>query len=267
VKNQIKILLTHLIPSKLRPWAKMTYKRARFFGFRYKCPFCRSFLKTFLPFGYDFPVLKECKVIGGGYRLNAQCPICDSFDRERLLFLYLRRKTDLFARRYRLLHVAPETVLEKILRSKSNIDYVTADLLAPDVMIKINLTGIRFPDHSFDAIICNHVLEHIIDDRKAMAELYRVLKPSGWAVLQVPISLSLGSTYEDASIMTEEGREQAFGQADHVRIYGQDYKTRLEQTGFKVEIFNWISEISDFGGSQNLFGLIKDERVYLARRM
>jgi hypothetical protein len=119
VKRQIKKLLKYLVPPGMRPWAKTAHKRIKFSGLRYKCPLCRSFIKTFLPFGRDFQVLKEHKVIGGGYRLNAQCPVCGSLDRERLLFLYLRRKTDLFARPNRLLHVAPEPVLEKILRSKS----------------------------------------------------------------------------------------------------------------------------------------------------
>jgi SAM-dependent methyltransferase len=260
-------LSKNLIAPRFRPWVKTIYNKVRFFGFRYQCPLCKSFVRTFCSFGDDFPVLKQHKVIGGGYRLNAQCPVCDSLDRERLLFLYLLRKTNVFAARYRLLHVAPETALEKILRQKTNLDYVTADLLAPGVMIKMDLTDIPFPDHYFDAIICNHVLEHIIDDRKAMSELYRVLKPSGWAITQVPISLTLETTYEDASITAEKAREQAFGQSDHVRIYAKDYKKRLEQTGFKVNIFDWTTETDNFGGSKNLFGLVKNEGVYIATRI
>jgi predicted SAM-dependent methyltransferase len=153
-----------------------------------------------------------------------------------------------------------------VFSQQNNLDYVTADLLAPDVMVKMDLTDIPFPDGAFDAIICNHVLEHIIDDRKAMSELYRVLKPSGWAILQVPISLTLESTYEDFSITTEKGREDAFGQGDHVRIYGKDYKTRLQQTGFKVDIFDWTAESTNFGGYKNLFSLIEDERLYVAKK-
>jgi SAM-dependent methyltransferase len=210
-------------------------------------------------------VLKEHDVVGSGYR-HTLCPVCHSFDRERLLYLYLLYETDLFAGRYRVLHIAPEQRVKTVLSRKINLEYLTADLLESDVMIKVDITNIHFRDDSFDAIICNHVLEHIIDDRRAMAELYRVLKPSGWAILQVPISLSLGTTYEDTSITTEKGREKAFGQSDHVRIYAKDYETRLSQTGFKVDIFDWTAERASFGGPRNLFGLDERERVYIARK-
>jgi predicted SAM-dependent methyltransferase len=115
-------------------------------------------------------------------------------------------------------------------------------------------------------IICNHVLEHIIDERRAMYELYSILKQGGWAILQVPISVSLESTYEDFSIITPSEREQVFGQADHVRIYARDYTQRLEQVGFAVDIFDWTANNHCFGGQKNKFGLIEDERVYCARK-
>jgi SAM-dependent methyltransferase len=206
------------------------------------------------------------KVVGGGYRLNSLCPICDSFDRERLLYLYLLHKTDIFRSAKKLLHVAPEEKVKAILSSKTNLDYLTADLSAKDVRIEMDTTDIRFPDNSFDAIICNHVLEHIIDDRKAMTELRRVLKPAGWAILQVPVSLSLDQTYEDFSITTARGREEAFGQHDHVRIYAADYEAKLASAGFKVDVFRWIAEGRSFGGRKNRFGLNEDECVYVVRK-
>ena len=115
---------------------------------------------------------------------------------------------------------------------------------------------------SSDAIICNHVLEHIPDDRKAMKELRRVLKPGGWGILQVPISYVLAATHEDPSIVTTEAREQAFGQYDHVRIYAKDYVDRLVGAGFKVEQFDWTKQGDAFGGSSNRFALIPEERVF-----
>ncbi len=129
-------------------------------------------------------------------------------------------------------------------------------------MVRMDITDIQFPENSFDAIICNHVLEHVIDDYKAMTELHRVLKPGGWAILQVPISLSLDKTYEDFSITTARGREEAFGQDDHVRIYAKDYASRLEQAGFKVNVFNWDAVAGSFGGSSNKYGLNEDEQIY-----
>lgn len=126
----------------------------------------------------------------------------------------------------------------------------------------MDITDIRFPDDYFDEIICNHVLEHVIDDGKAMSELYRILNPGGWAILQVPISLTLKNTYEDFSITTITGREQALGQDDHVRIYAEDYQARLAQAGFKVNVFKWVNERKNFGGRRNVFGLIEEEDVY-----
>lgn len=240
--------------------------RVRYYGFRYRCPFCNAHLKLFLPSGYHFPILKEKYIIGGGYRQNALCPICGSMDRERLLYLYLRHKTEIFKRPARLLHIAPESKIKAVLHKNVNINYLTTDFSRKGVMMTMDITDISCRDNSFDTIICNHVLEHIIDDRKAMSELYRILKPGGWAILQVPISASLESTYEDFSIITPLERERVFGQADHVRIYARDYAQRLEQAGFAVDIFEWSANNHYFGGQKNKFGLIEDEPVYCARK-
>jgi len=262
MKNKIKKILKAMIPSRLRPRIRLAYKKIRFFGLRHLCPFCKSRLGRFLPYGLTFPVLTEKKVVGGGYRLNTLCPVCDSFDRERLLYLHLVHKTEIFSKPQKVLHIAPEVRVRNVLTGKANIDYLTADLMADNVMAKVDITDIRYPDNSFDSIICNHVLEHVIDDRKAMSELYRVLKPGGWAILQVPMSLALESTYEDFTINTPEGREIAFGQNDHVRIYAKDYVDRLSQAGFKVELHNWYAENDNFGGRANRFGLNEEECVY-----
>ena len=147
-----------------------------------------------------------------------------------------------------------------------NVEYVTADIFKKDVLVKMNITDIQFPDDSFDAIICNHVLEHIIDDGKAMSELYRTLRPGGWAILQVPVSQVLTNTYEDFSITTMEGREEAFGQYDHVRIYAEDYQDRLAQAGFTVSVFKWVTEAEKFGGRRNFFGLNEEESVYFVSK-
>jgi len=187
-------------------------------------------------------------------------------DRERLVYLILRRVTDVFEKPTRLLHVAPERQLSGVLKSHPTVDYLTADLHSTHVMVKMDICTIHFPDEHFDGIVCNHVLEHIVDDRRAMAELYRVLRPNGWAILQVPLSLALDHTYEDFSITTPAGREAAFGQHDHVRIYARDYKDRLESVGFKVNVVRWTTRVHDFGGPGNRFGLNAREEVYLAAK-
>jgi SAM-dependent methyltransferase len=242
-------------------WRKLLY-----WGLRYQCPLCRSSLRTFLPFGARAPVFASLQVVGGGYRPNARCPSCGCLDRERLVYLSLLRVTNAFAQQTRLLHVAPERQLSGILKNQATIDYLTADLHSTQVMVKMDISTIPFPDGHFDGIICNHVLEHVRDDRTAMTELYRVLRPTGWAILQVPISLALDRTYEDFSITTPAGREAAFGQHDHVRIYARDYQDRLEDVGFKVNVFHWTARVHDFGGRRNRFGLNEREAVYLATK-
>jgi len=172
----------------------------------------------------------------------------------------------LLSRGKKLLHVAPEGHLGTWLQSKRELDYVTADFHMDHVDYRIDLTKMPFSDMSFDAIICNHVLEHIPDDTKAMAELFRVLKRGGWVVLQVPISLSLDATYEDFSITDPGERERAFGQHDHVRIYGSDYVDRLKRVGFIVEPFCWYADNKAYGGDMNRFGLNERETVFFATR-
>ncbi|MCD4735274.1 MAG: methyltransferase domain-containing protein [Bacteroidales bacterium] len=262
----IKSLVKSLLPGKYHQQIKWFVFRNLYRGSNYQCPLCKSNLKKLLPFGSDLPVFSKYKIVGGGYRPNALCPVCNSSDRERLLYLFLKHKTNLFNENLKLLHIAPENNLERILKLQSNLEYVTGDLLSEFVMHKIDICDIQFEDNFFDAIICNHVFEHVPDDQKAMEELFRVLKPGGWAILQVPISQALEKTYEDFSITSPEEREKAFGKSDHVRIYGKDYVDRLKMAGFRVEKYKWISEKELFGNGKNIFALNKGEDVFLVRK-
>jgi SAM-dependent methyltransferase len=244
---------------------KRPLKRAYYFGRRRECPFCRSHVRAFRPWGEDFPVLREKQVVGGQRRDDCLCPVCRSIDRERLLYLYLLNETAIFRDDVELLHIAPEQRLRATLERAANVRYTTADLAAPDVTMRMDITDIPSPDGSFDAIICSHVLEHVPDDRRAMAELHRVLRPGGWAVLQVPMSLTLPATYEDPSIVDAAARERAFGQFDHVRIYALDYVDRLAASGFAVEAFSWPRTVA-YGGAENRYGLDEREPVFIARK-
>lgn len=266
IKKILKAYLKIIIPAKLRSRLRTIQKQINYFGLMYKCPICNSHLKLFLTDGCRAPVLKEKNVVGGGYRHKNLCPICGSLDRDRLLYLFLKHKTNIFDTPQKLLHIAPEARVAAILGAKVSIDYLTADLYSKDFMVTMDITDIQFPTDSFDAIICNHVLEHIIDDHKAISELYRTLKPGGWAILQVPISISLNKTFEDFSITTKTGREEAFGQEDHVRIYAMDYKDRLAQAGFKVNVFKWVTDHNDFGGHKNIFGLNEEECLFFVNK-
>ncbi|MFG1422806.1 methyltransferase domain-containing protein [Roseixanthobacter liquoris] len=234
-------------------------------GWRLRCPVCEARLPSFLPGGIDEPVLAERRVIGGGRRPHAICPICGCPDRIRLLYLFLRNRTDLLADMHRLLHVAPEPHLRACFLRMSDLHYVTADIDRPDVDLIMDLMRMPLADACVDAVICSHVLEHVPDDRRALSELFRVLRPGGWAILQVPIAAN-GATYEDPSIICAEEQRMAFGQRGHVRLYGADFPDRLGEAGFTVEIFSWRSEPERYGGAQNVFGLIPQENVFVARR-
>ena len=268
IKQLLKRVLVRL---GLEPLGRSIWTRTRSiwtltrnFGLQYQCPMCRAHLKAFLPGGEHHAVLTEKTIVGGGCRSNVFCPICGCWDRERLAYLYLKNRPHLLSRSTKLLHVAPEPNLSSWLRSKAELDYVSADLSMNNVDLNIDLTKIPFPNSTFNAIICNHVLEHIPNDRAAMAEFFRVLKPDGWAMLQVPISFHLAATYEDFSIIDPVDRERAFGQNDHVRIYAMDYVDRLKQAGFAVDLFDWRRNNEDYGGENNKFGLIDREIVFLA---
>jgi predicted SAM-dependent methyltransferase len=235
-----------------------------FAGDRFECPFCGGRFSRFLPFGDDLSAFKEKRVVGAGHRPNALCPQCLSLDRERLVYLYLKTKTGVFRDQTRLLHVAPEKNLKRLLEASPNIDYAAADSVSPLARVKMDVTRIPYAADSFDVIICNHVLEHVQDDRRAMAELYRVLKPAGCAILQVPVSMLLDETCEESAVDTPKERERLFGQSDHVRIYARDYKERLEEAGFGVELYNFAEEMGESFSAR--WGLIKEENLYVGSK-
>jgi SAM-dependent methyltransferase len=186
------------------------------------CPICGRFSRKFGKYGI-IP------------RDDAECTWCGSLERHRLVWLYLTGMTDIFDdRKKRMLHVAPEACLEKLLKTRIGSGYLTADLDNQRAMEKIDIQNIQHPSDSFDIFICSHVLEHVPDDIRAMREIYRVLRPSGWGIFLVPITSE--RTIEDPSITDKVGRKRLFGQEDHVRRYGPDFKDRLCKAGFKVKV-------------------------------
>lgn len=136
--------------------------------------------------------------------------------------------------------------------------YITADIESPLAKVKMDIHQIPFSENIFDVVICNHVLEHVQDDIKAMSEIRRVLKPGGWAIMQVPFFSPVSDvTIEDSTIITPREREKAFGQDDHVRMFGKDYSKRIERAGLKaVE--------DDFAKTQpEKYGLQRAEILYI----
>ena len=184
--------------------------------------------------------------MGGGYRYSL-CPRCYSIDRKRLIYWFIVNKTNILNsdKTINLLHIAPEKNLQNTLKSSSHIEYISGDLNSlMGCDIRLDIIDMNFEDNFFDVIIRNHVLEHIVDDRKAMRELFRVLRLKGFAILQVPISKKAKETFEDFSITSPEERERYFGQKDHLRIYDKYYKERLESVGFKLDLYDIKKDLS-----------------------
>lgn len=231
---------------------------------RFICPFCGCRTSRLLPFGIESKANMDLHIIGGGRR-NVLCPECGSHDRERLVFVYLKYVAKIFVRPdISILHIAPEPRIATIIRRCRNITYRCGDLFAegysyPAYVENMDVRHLPFDEGHFDIIICNHVLEHIPDDMRAMDEIHRVLKADGLAILQVPISYKIDRTLEDFSIIDPQERLQHFGQADHCRIYGADYFDRLRRAGFIVEKTN-------IAGSFPLFALNPEEDLFVCRK-
>lgn len=207
-------------------------------GDKFTDPIDEKSFKSFLPYGY------------GNQRNNVLSPSTLSLERHRLLWLYLQNETDFFSTENltetkKVLHFAPEQCFLKRFRKLKNINYTTTDLLSPIADVKADICDLPFEDNSYNVILCNHVLEHIPDDTKAMQELYRVMKPGGMGVFQIPQDLDRAETFEDDSITDQKERARIFGQYDHVRVYGGDYFDKLRSIGFKVDEVNYTSKLSE----------------------
>jgi SAM-dependent methyltransferase len=213
------------IVSLLQGWAKILLRIARsgsYYGTGRGCPVCGRSSRKFSSYGR---VPRE----------DAMCLYCGALERHRLVWLYFSRKTNLFdGKPKKMLHIAPEKCFEQRLIKRLGEGYLTADLVDPDVMVRMDICDIEYADETFDVIYCSHVLEHVLDDRCAMRQFHRVMKKDGWAILLVPISGEI--TFEDSTIVAPCERLRAFEHEDHVRRYGADYIDRLREAGFNVAV-------------------------------
>ncbi len=200
-------------------------------GNKYTDPIDNKSFRKFLPYGYEVQ------------RQNVLSPSTLSLERHRLLWLYLTNETNFFTSKKKVLHMAPEQCFLSRFK-KLNHEYITADIDSPIADVKADIVNLPFTDNSFDVVLCNHVLEHIQDDTKAMKELFRVMKKGGMGIFQVPQDLNRDVTFEDNSITDPKERAKIFGQYDHVRVYGRDYFDKLRSVGFKVEEVNYSQKIS-----------------------
>lgn len=221
-------------------------------GNKVQCTVCDSTFRSFLPYGR-------------AARANALCPNCLALERHRLIWLYLKEKTSFFEEQLHFLHIAPEICFIDRFEKLPNLGYITADIESPLAKVKMDIHQIPFEANTFDASMCNHVLEHVNNDLQAMSELFRVLKPGGWAILQVPFFFPLEeTTIEDPTEKDPKVRERKFGQDDHVRKYGKDYADRIRSVGFEVIEDDFVNTFSQ--DIQKRFGLPVDETIYFCQK-
>lgn len=254
--------LFRLVLAKIpRPWLiRLSYVASPLLawyyrGKRYQDPIDGRQYRKLLPYGY-----------GDRQRENALAPGSLSLERHRLLWLYLQQQTDFFdaGKTRKMLHIAPEQCFYKRFRKMGNLEYITGDLNSPIADVQMDLHQIPFDDNTFELVFCNHVLEHVQDDRQCMREIYRVLKPGGWAILQVPQDPEKAETDEDPSVTDPKERIRRFGQYDHVRMYGLDYPDRLTEAGFRVDIVDVPGKMDK--QSREKYALPEKELLYVGRK-
>ena len=257
MKSFIKWILNHIprtLLQRVAGWA-VPILGLWYAGRGRKCPICGKLVREFLPYGY------------GKTGRDALCPRCLALERHRLLWLYIERETELLNGYPTLLHIAPEVALKRQFErhyGKEYADnYLTADLESPLAKLHFDIQDIPLEDESVDIVICNHILEHVEDDRKALRELHRILRPGGWGVVLVPQDYERATTFEDDSITSPEERARIFGQYDHRRIYGRDYAERVRECGFEVEEIEYEKALSEEEIKQYSTG---KERLYIIKR-
>lgn len=244
-------MLTKGAREAIRRWAYRSLALI-LWGRRFTCPLCHHRYRRFATF-----------VVDPSYR-NLMCPWCLSLERHRLLWLYIIDKTEILAKPIRLLHLAPEYPLYQAFRAAPNIRCVTGGLDASFIQVAMDLVHTPLKNDLFDVIICSHVLEHILEDVAAMRELCRVLKPGGLGFLQSPLDDNREVTFEDPQCLTPEDRARTFGQSDHVRIYGLDYKDRLEEAGFTVRVDGYVKTLPPEIITR--YGLVATENLYICTK-
>ncbi|MCB0221330.1 MAG: methyltransferase domain-containing protein [Chrysiogenetes bacterium] len=243
-----------LLPQPLERPLRRAYWRLRtlsMWGRQRSCTCCGLGFRAFLPGGDSL-------------RPDARCPACGALERHRLLARYLETQTDLLRGEFRVLHLAPEPAISLVLERNRSLDVVRADLQSAWADHHVDVTDLPFESNSFDVVLCLHLLEHIEDEAAALRELLRVMKPGGWGVIHSPVEWAREYTYEDSTITSADERLKAFGQSDHVRIYGADYPERLRAAGFEVSVCPYAEQLGE--AAVEKFGLEPGERLVLCRR-
>lgn len=229
-----------------------------------ECLLCGNKIIKFEAAGERNPIFLKKKIIGGGFRKNAVCPCCGSIDRNRWVFWVLKNHTDIFLKECTVVHFAPEQQIRNKLESSVNCDYYPGNVIRGGGLHKIDVTDIPYVDKFADYIIINHVMEHVADEEKAIKEMKRILKNDGKIIMSFPISMEQ-NTFENKAIVSEEDRDKYYGQKDHVRLYGMDYKERFENYGLIIKIFSPKDYFND--ADIEKYGLLKDDILMLCSKI
>lgn len=226
------------------------------------CILCGKKIEEFLPSGVEAELFRNHRIVGGGVRKHAACPNCGCIDRHRWCMFVLMHDTSILNRPCTVLHFAPENGIARLIGTNKECRYYSADLISGRAMMQMDLREIFFQDSVFDYIIANHVLEHVKDEKSVIDELKRVLKQDGVMILSFPVCLDQ-DTFEESDILTEEERLSYFGQEDHVRLYGRDFKERLESYGLSVEVKIPEQELSH--EEIKKYGFIQNDMILLCK--
>jgi SAM-dependent methyltransferase len=255
LKKIISFFLKNVPRKYLQLFSHIVLKAASIFyyGNKVTCPVCEHNFRKFMPYGR---IARE----------NALCPNCLALERHRLMWLFLKEKTDFFKKEKKVLHIAPELCFIDRFEKLHGENYITADIESPLAKVKLDVHKMPFEDNTYEVVFCNHVMEHVEDDQKAMSEIYRVMKPEGYAILQIPLFHPLPEvTFEDKSIVDPKAREEAFGQDDHVRLYGKDYAEKIRNVGFEVVEDDFGNRLTE--NQKSKYALPKKEPIFFCKKV
>ena len=228
-----------------------------------ECIICGNKVDEFFANGINHKLFTKHHIIGGGYRENCTCPKCGKNDRERWIYYVLKNKLDILNATGRILHFAPESSIKELIMQNKNIDYYTCDIIPGFAMHIVDITDIQFKNNTFDYVICNHVMEHIPNEKKAVSEIKRILKKNGKWIFSFPICTDM-KTQEDKKVVTKEQRLELYGQEDHVRLYGNDFLKRFKKYGLKIEVFTPNEQLKK--SEIEKYGFIEDDIIMVATK-
>lgn len=262
--NLVKSQLQNILPYEISIFECGNFISDNISNGSKKCILCGNNVEDFLMGGRAYHIFEELHIIGGGVRNNCICPICNSRDRERWCMDVIKSHTNILSSSCRVLHFAPEKGIEKRIKANSRADYYCGDISEKKTYNKVNVMNMcQFQNQTFDYIIINHVLEHVIDLEIAVSELKRVLKEDGKIIMSFPICTNK-KTIEQKEEMTVEEKIKQFGQSDHVRLFGCDYKEVIESYGLIVKVLSPKDKYNEEQIEQ--YGFIKDDIILMCEK-